>query len=431
MGKAIVSSQSILEGRTMYIPRMTYIGARLFAAVFRSAGLDSQVVEPSDDRTLELGGLYCSGEECYPQKVTIGDFLKVLRAPDCDPDKVAFFMPQAEGPCRFGQYASYMRHVLDEMGYTDIPIVSPTSKNSYDGVAEHQPDMVRRAWRAILCGDLLRKMQLKTRPYETVEGATDESLETSLDWVEAVVADPDYDSRDRLVALAETLTRCRDLFRNVPARYTRDRVLIGVVGEIFCRLNTFSNSDAVRKIEAHGGEAWLSDMCEWVWYTNWNQKQLLRREGKRISLGMLKALIKNKIQAADEHALFKPFVEDFRGYEEPHDLYEQVLKPAWPYLPADSALGEMVLTIGKSIYLQQKGVDGIIDISPFSCMNGIVTEAVHPSVSRDYNNLPIRSFYFDDSSSNMERDLDIFLELARAYNERKETPRKYPVAFGG
>ena len=236
--------------------------------------------------------------------------------------------------------------------------------------------------------------------------------------------------RQHLSAAVAGLFSARDLFRRVPARYTRDRLLIGVVGEIFCRMNTFSNDDALRKIEAHGGEAWLSDTTEWVWYTNWSQKFLLARDGKRLSLEMLMAVVKNKVQASDEHRLLAPFAEDFVGYEEPHDIFEEVLRPAWPYLPADSALGEMVLTVGKSIYLQKKGADGIIDISPFSCMNGIVTEAVLPVVSRDYENLPVRNFYFDASTSNMERDLDIFMELAAAYHRRKSARRQYPRTFG-
>lgn len=422
------TAKPTLEGRTLYIPQMTTIGARLFAAVFRSTGIDSLAVEPSDGRTLELGGLYSSGEECYPQKVTIGDFLKIVHAPGFDPDKVAFFMPTAEGPCRFGQYAPYLRLVLDEMGHTDIPIVSPNSKNGYEGVGG--PDLFRRCWRAIVAGDIIRKRLLMTRPYETVAGDADDACEQALTWLEQVMGDPDLKTRDRMAAMVEVLTRGRDLFREVPARYTKDRVLIGVVGEIFCRLNRFSNNDAVRKIEAHGGEAWLSDMAEWVWYTNWSQNAALVRNGKRFTLERLKSAVKNKVQAADEHKLLAPFKDDFRGYEEPHDIYQEILKPAWPYLPADRALGEMVLTVGKSIYLQQKGAAGIIDISPFSCMNGIVTEAVHPSVSRDHNNLPIRNFYFDDSSSNMERDLDIFMELARAYNERKGIRRTYPDRFG-
>lgn len=408
---------------------MTYVGARMAAAAFRSIGINAAVPPPSDSQTLELGGLHTSGEECYPEKITLGDFLKVIHAKDFDPRKTAFFMPTAEGPCRFGQYAPYLKRVLEELGYGDIPILSPTSKNSYDGVGENARDMVRSLWRALVAGDALRKMLLKTRPYETQRGAADAAFEKSVDLIDAVVSRQDLTARARIAAMAETLVTARDLFHAVPARYTKDRPLIGVVGEIFCRLNTFSNYDAVRKIEAHGGEAWLSDVTEWVWYTNWSQKSMLRRDGKTFSLSMLGAVIKNAVQRRDEQQLLAPFKDDFVGYEEPHDVYEQALKPAWPYLPADGALGEMVLSVGKGLYLYGKGADGVIDISPFACMNGIVSEAVYHKVARDHEEIPIRNFYFDASSSNMERDLDIFMELAQSYRKRKTKPRRYPAFF--
>jgi predicted nucleotide-binding protein (sugar kinase/HSP70/actin superfamily) len=247
--------------------------------------------------------------------------------------------------------------------------------------------------------------------------------------VESTLARDDLSTRDRLRALRDDLVKSRELFANVPARYETDRLLIGVVGEIFCRLNDFSNCNAVRKIEDHGGEAWLSDVCEWVWYTNWGQINTLKRDGKTWSLAMLAAKLKNKIQRADEEFLLEPLAEDFRGLEEPHDVYHDVLEPAWPYLPADAALGEMVLSVGKTIYMQKKGADGVIDISPFSCMNGIVCEGVYPAVSADYDDLPIRNFFFDDTSSNMERDLDIFMELAKAYRRHKGPQRTYPPCF--
>ena len=419
-----------LEGRTLWIPRMTNTGARMMAAVFRSIGLQSYVTPPSDEDTLKWGGLYSSGEECYPEKVTMGDFLKIVHAPGFQPSEHAFFMPTAEGPCRFGQYAPYLKQVLAEMGLSDVPVISPSSKNSYDGLGDHAPDMIRCLWRGLVAGDILRKMLLKTRPYETQKGAADRAFAASVDLVEKVVETPDLRPGDRMAALVEALKGGRDLFHGVPARYTKDKPLIGVVGEIFCRMNTFSNYDAVRKIEAHGGEAWLSDVTEWVWYTNWSQKTLLKRDGRSLSLSMLGAVIKNAVQRRDEHKLLEPFAEDFVGYEEPHDVYEDVLAPAWPYLPADGALGEMVLSVGKGIYLHRKGADGIIDISPFSCMNGIVSEAVYHQVSADYDEIPIRNFYFDASSSNMERDLDIFMELAEGYRKRKRSRRRYPACFG-
>ena len=408
---------------------MSYVGARLMAAVFRSVGIDAAVTPESNDETLELGGLYSSGEECYPEKVTLGDFLRIIHSEDFDPDRTAFFMPSAEGPCRFGQYAPYLRQVLDELGYGDIPVISPTSRNSYDGIADHGQKVMRRMWRGLVASDILRKALLKTRPYQTEAGAAEEAYQRAIELVEAVLLDGEVTGEDFMRALIAALVEARELFRSVPARYVKGRPLIGVVGEIFCRLNRFSNYDAVRKIEAHGGEAWISDVTEWVWYTNWSQKSLLKRDGKTLSLGMLTAVLKNAYQRRDEHRLLKPFEEDFAGYEEPHDIYRDVLEPGWPYLPADGALGEMVLSIGKSIYLYSRGADGIIDISPFSCMNGIVSEAVYHAVAREHDDIPIRNFYFDATSSNMERDLDIFMELAVGYHKRKRTVRRYPAYF--
>lgn len=426
-----VQKMNRLDGRTLWVPRMSYAGARLFSAVFRSVGVDARECPESDEKTLELGGLYTSGEECYPAKITIGDFLRIVVADDFQPDKHAFFMPTANGPCRFGQYSPYLQNVLEEMGFGDVPVISPTSANGYEGMVDKNAtrDMTRSLWRGIVCGDLLTKMLLKTRPYETQKGAADEAFERSLERVEAVLESPGMNTSERLEKLVEAMAESRDDYRSVPANYTKARPLIGVVGEIFCRLNTFSNYDACRQIEAHGGECWLSDICEWVYYTNWSQKQDIKRDGKRFSLEAIGANVKDKIQHSDEHALAAPFAEDFVGYEEPADIYEGVLTKSWPYLPANGALGEMTLSAGKSIYLYEKGADGIIDISPFGCMNGIVTEAVYHDISADCENLPIRNFYFDSSTSNLDRDLDIFMSLARSYQKRKTMHRKYPACF--
>ena len=420
-----------LAGRRLWIPRMTYAGARMAAAAFRSVGIDAAATPQSDERTLELGGLFSSGEECYPAKITLGDFLRIIHDDGFDPNRTAFFMPIAQGPCRFGQYSPYLRRVLDELGYTGVPIISPTSQDGYADITAYGGTVMRRMWRGIVAGDLLRKMLLKTRPYETERGATDQVFERSLDLVEAAVSDRSLNDRQSLAEMIRALSAARDLFEAVPARYTRDKPLIGVVGEIFCRLNTFSNSEAVRQIEAHGGEAWLSPISEWIIYTNWSHKRRLKRQRRRFTREALSAAIKHTIQRRNMNALSKPFAEHFVGYEEPHNVYRDVLRPGWPYLPADGALGEMVLSVGKAIYLHRKGADGIIDISPFTCMNGIISEAVYHDVAHDLDDLPIRNFYFDDSSSNMQRDLDIFMELAQSYQERKTVGRRFPAYFAG
>ena len=123
-----------LTGRKLYIPPMTQIGARLLAATFRSRGIDAQTTPPSDAKTLELGALYSSGEECFPEKITVGDFMKITQTEGFNPAKTAFLFPSADGPCRFGQYTSLLEKILKDHGLDEILILSPSSNNGYSSV---------------------------------------------------------------------------------------------------------------------------------------------------------------------------------------------------------------------------------------------------------------------------------------------------------
>jgi predicted nucleotide-binding protein (sugar kinase/HSP70/actin superfamily) len=399
---------------------MAYGSARAFASAFRAIGLDAEPTPPSDHRTRELGAKYTSGDECYPAKVTVGDFMKVLERPETDPRRVALFMPTAQGPCRFGQYAPYLRQVLNANGYREVEILSPTSQNAYDGLGTLAKPFVRTGWRALLCADILEKLLLMTRPYEErrgdAEGVYEESLADLCATLERTSAEPAV----QLQSLRDAMVRCRGRFRKLsggdplgrPARHP----LIGIVGEIFCRLNTFSNENLVQCLEQYGAEAWVSDLVEWIWYTNSEHFRKLKLEGRIWTAEALGAWVRKRVQKHDEHVLLEPFAEDFRGREEP-DIHE-ILECARPYLPREGAFGEMVLNVGKIVYLAKKGAAGIIDISPFTCMNGIVCEAIYPRISRDLGGIPIRNFYFDGTQSDLDRDLGVYMELARGYGKR-------------
>ena len=424
-----IGQDHYLHGRIVYIPRMAQGSAEAFASVFRWLGIEAYPTPYSDERTLELGAKYTSGDECFPAKVTVGDFLRVIEQPGFNPHRAAFFMPTSDGPCRFGQYAPYLKKVLRTVGYENVQVLSPTSKNSYQGLGDVAGPFVRSGWRALVAADTLRKMLLRTRPYEATSGAADGCYEASMkdfcETLEHSCADP----KCQLDSLVESMLRSRERFRLMPTRYGGDVPLIGVVGEIFCRLNSFSNEDLIRKLESYESEAWLSDIVEWIGYTGFEQRRKLNLLGRSWTLDMLKNRITSHVQHADEHALMAPFKDDFVGYEEP--TIEEVIELAAPYLPANGALGEMTLSVGKAAYLAKKGADGIIDISPFTCMNGIVSEAIYPRLSKDFGGIPIRNFYFDGTQSDLDRDLGIYMELARSYKERKPYKRRYPACFGG
>jgi len=171
---------NLLSAKKIHIPPMAYGSAQAFAAAFRAVGLDAEPTPPSDNRTRELGARYTSGDECYPAKVTVGDFMKVLEAPHNDPARTVFFMPTAQGPCRFGQYSPYLRHVLDANGYRDTEVLSPSSKNAYGGMGDMAGPFMRTGWRALLAADILQKLLLQYRPHELESGCTERVYEACL-----------------------------------------------------------------------------------------------------------------------------------------------------------------------------------------------------------------------------------------------------------
>jgi len=418
-----------LFGKRTYLPRMAEGSARALAAVIRSLGLDACVTPPSDLHSLDLGGQFSGGDECYPLRITFGDYLRTLELPGFDPQKTAFYVLTGQGPCRFGQYASYLKLVLKQRGYPEITVYTPSTEKGYSDFGEASTVYTRGAWRAIVSADILLKLLFKSRPYEVIAGAADALYEESVEDLCRALEIPYPDDDTQFEQVRQSLLRARDRFRELPIQFESQRPLIGVVGEIFCRLTEFSNNQLVRRLEEAGAEVWMNDIAEWIWYINVDQFRRLKIKGERFSLEALGAHIRNYLQHKDEHSLISLFQEDFRGYEEPDDI-RMVLDFAQPYLPASGVNGEMVLNVGKAVYFARKGLDGVVDISPFSCMNGIVSEALYPKVSRDNAGIPIRNFYFDGTQSDLERDLGIFVELAKSYQRRKPWPRQLPRLGG-
>jgi predicted nucleotide-binding protein (sugar kinase/HSP70/actin superfamily) len=415
-----VAPDPSVKNRVLWLCRMPYGGSRMLAAAFQSIGLDARVTPAEDSRSLELGGKYTSGDECYPQRIVLGDYMRLIEDEGIDPKKTAFLLPTANGPCRFGQYVSLLRRILDDQGYEEVAILSLTSADGYSGIGSQARELIRTSWRAIVVQDILLKLLLKTRPYEVNTGETDKVYLESLDLMGAIVARQGISNKERMVDLKAGLRRVKDAFLAIPLK-DEDRPLIGVVGEIFCRLNTFANNELIRHIEAQGGECWLAGVSEWLWYTNEEAFRRYREEKRRVSKDWLKTFITARIQHFDEKALLEDFHDVFAHHPEPQ--VTEVLEYAHPYLPQEGALGEMVLSTGGAIYLYHQGADGIVDISPFTCMNGIVTEAIYPRVSKDHDNIPIRVFYFDGTHSDLDRDVGIFLELAKTYKRRKKIAR--------
>ena len=66
----------------------------------------TRITPPSDDRTLELGATLHFGRRVLSGQSHDRRLHEGAGSAGTDPAKVVFFIPTAEGPCRFGQYAA-------------------------------------------------------------------------------------------------------------------------------------------------------------------------------------------------------------------------------------------------------------------------------------------------------------------------------------
>ncbi|MFQ6094071.1 MAG: acyl-CoA dehydratase activase-related protein, partial [bacterium] len=371
-----------LGKRTIFVPRMSD-HAYAVSGALRHYGVDSEVLPESDEETVKLGRKHSSGKECFPFIVTTGDILKKVREPEFDPSRAAFLMPSASGPCRFGQYGRMHRIILGELGYPDVPIISPSSKNSYTEFGDLGNGFQRRAWQGIVAVDLLQKLLWETRPYEVTKGETDRVYRDCLKMIEAEIAGSD----GNLMGVVEGI---KNRFQKITVDKRNRRPIVGVVGEIFIRSNRFSNNDVVAKIESLGGEAWVAPIGEWIFYTNHRYKEDSLAYGRYGDF--VKGWIKDRVQRHDEHHLSRPFEEVLLNNHEPKT--SEVLANSAPYMHPTFG-GEAILSIGKAADYVKRGLSGIVNVMPFTCMPGMVVAAISKRFREDYDNVPWLNLAYD------------------------------------
>ncbi|MCK4739810.1 MAG: CoA activase, partial [Deltaproteobacteria bacterium] len=160
--EAVVNRTGI--NKKLYIPNLTDGGYGL-AAAFQACGIDAEVMPMPDDESLNMGRKYTSGRECYPTILTTGDMVRFVTSPDFEREKSAFFMPSGNGPCRFGQYNRFQRLILDELGFSDVPIFAPDQDEKFyeelgGAVSSEFPKL---GWWGITAIDLLEKKLREVR----------------------------------------------------------------------------------------------------------------------------------------------------------------------------------------------------------------------------------------------------------------------------
>jgi len=392
--------------RTIYIPNMSDHSYAV-AAAFEACGLPASVLPESDEETLRWGRKLTSGKECYPCILTTGDIIKMTQSPEFDPDRSAFFMVSGGGPCRFGQYNRFHRLVLDEMGFPQVPLLTPNQDAGlYKEMGDIGKGFSKIAWRGVVSVDLLQKRLREIRPYEKNPGESEALYKKYLDKV--------FQALRRQEGTSTLLKEAHSDFNRIALNGMERKPVIGIVGEIYIRSNRFGNEDLVGNIERLGCEVWLPPFTEWLFYTNYTTRRRSLRQGDYRDF--ISQFLTNELQKASEEKLSKIFHNSFKVPSEPHT--EELIEKASPYLHP-SFEGEAILSIGKAIDYVTKGAAGLINTMPFTCMPGTIVNALLKRCRENYNNIPLLNLAYDgQKDSNTKTRLEAFVYQVKQYQNR-------------
>jgi predicted nucleotide-binding protein (sugar kinase/HSP70/actin superfamily) len=429
-----------LRDKTVLFPEMNRIGSHLLAATFRGFGINARVMDTY--RGLDLGLEYSSGKECYPCQVTFGDVLFFIErqkkelGKNFDPKNYVYFMPESDGPCRFGMYNKYQRIVLDSFPQLkDLKIGSLTTGDGYSLKGIIDKDMAGRLRKAsylsLVVADSLDRLLWRTRPYEKRVGMADGFISEAMREMEGT-----FEKHGSKKGSKKILDKLEEIIKEGKQIIDPDiprKPLIGIVGEIYLRSHIHSNQDLIRVLEKYGAEVVNASIAEWVNYITYSRLRDSKR-GLRLYLKQFRL-----------KSMWKELEKAFRFFMEYH---YQELKQKQVYrcvrktidLEGDHRIGDLeeilmrndifnldigteaCLSIAGILEYAEKGYNGAVNVYPFTCMPSTVTSAIiKPLMNR------IGVPYLDspyDSSFQPGREADIRTFMYQAYQHMEGNGRK-------
>ena len=343
-----------------------------WAAALRKVGIEPYIPPYTSKKTLSYGTKYSPEAVCLPYKLILGNFVEAIEG---GVDYVA--MITSPGICRLGEYGTNIQETLSDLGYHANYI----ELSLYDGIkglfdflkrltGKNDPILFSRAIvlipRIIFLLDDLDTALSYYRAREVVFGEAEKHYKKALRLISNV-------SNTRM------LNSCRKrVFKEMSKTEidpNREVLYVDLTGEIFLVCDKFSNQNIERELGKMGVQT--------------------RRS---LTVGsFLKDAIIPKI---------------FRKNDEETHL-ERAERMAKPYLMRDIG-GDALECVSDVAYANAKGKDGIIHISPFTCMPEIMSQNIFPKM-REEHDIPILSLVMDEQTGKAGyiTRLEAFVDLMR------------------
>ena len=347
-----------------------------WSAALRKVGVEPYVPPYTSKRTLSLGTKYSPEAICLPYKLIMGNFIEAIEG---GADYVA--MISSPGCCRLGEYGKCINNALSDLGYHANYI----ELQLYDGIqgiynflkeVSHKNDpvlfiraIVLAIRKVFILDDLQARLSyLRAREYNF--GDAEKHFNKALKIVDDAMNTRQLNKAKKL-AFEEM-----DKVKYDP---NKEVLHVDITGEIYLVCDKFSNQDIVKELGKMGVET---------------------RKSLTVS-GFLKDAIIPKIFRKGETHL------------------QRANRLAKPYLMRDIG-GDALECVSDVAYANERDIDGIIHISPFTCMPEIMSQNIFPAM-RENCDIPILPLIMDEQTGKAGylTRLEAFVDLMKRRKRRR------------
>ncbi len=381
--------------RTLIAPYFAEGYSEFLPPIFELAGYRLVNLPMANQADAETGLRYANNDICYPATLVVGSIVNALQSGRFRRDETAVIITQTGGQCRASNYYALIKNALVAAGFSDIPVVSLATGA---GLGNVQPGF-EMAWRKIastvvatmLYADCIAKLYYASAVRETQTGAArtlrDNYIEAALPLV----------ARGDTKALNALLPKAADAFTAITDARKRTPV-IGLVGEIYVKYNSFSHKGVVDWLVQQGIEV-VPPAISGFFSTSFVSKHInrrlnIKREKQPLWLtDLLYHYIDRCAKQCDkicaQHPFYRPFVSIF-DYAK---LSEQVICGAADF-------GEGWFLPGEICHLAENGVQNVVSLQPFGCIaNHIISKGIEKRIKQTYPQLSLLFLDFDSSTS--------------------------------
>ncbi len=354
-----------------------------WAAALKKIGAEPFIPPYTSKKTLSLGTKHSPEAICLPYKLILGNFIEAIEG---GADYVA--MITSPGCCRLGQYGNSIENALVDMGYHARYI----ELSLYDGIkgmynvlkdisGKNDPILFARAIniaiRKMFLLDDLEENLAFYRAREINQGDADKHYAKALQYIKDVEHSRDL-KRAKKLAFAE--------MKKVKIDSKREVLKVDLTGEIYLVCDSFSNQNITKELGKMGVQV---------------------RRSLTVSSFIKDAIIPKAFRDGETHL-------------------QRAYRLAKPYLMRDIG-GDSLECVSDVAYADERGIDGIIHISPFTCMPEIMSQNIFPAM-RENCDIPILPLIMDEQTGKAGylTRLEAFVDLMRRRKRKmaKENQQK-------